>query len=330
MLILTKSILALMIGFTLSAIIGLILVPTLKKLKARQNVSSFLAKAHNKKNGVPTMGGLIFITSTLLTFLILIITGKLNFSYNLLIVVFVFLSYGLLGFVDDFLSIKKGHNEGLTTIQKLIAQILIAIVFYIIYIKTGGNNIVSFYTLNITINLGWFYPFFILFVLVGFSNATNITDGLDGLSGGLSVIAFLTFGLITWGSTWVLGYQEIAIMCFVLVGSLMGFLLYNTHPARIIMGDIGSLSLGATLATIGILTHHELTLIVVSGVFVVETLTVIIQNVSMMLTGKKVFLMTPLHHHFEKIGWQEQDIVKLFWTIGLFLGMLGVGFGVWI
>lgn len=330
MLILTKSILALMIGFTLSAIIGLILVPTLKKLKARQNVSSFLAKAHNKKNGVPTMGGLIFITSTLLTFIILILTGKLNFSYNLLIVVFVFLSYGLLGFVDDFLSIKKGHNEGLTTIQKLIAQILIAIVFYIIYIKTGGNNIVSFYTLNITINLGWFYPFFILFVLVGFSNATNITDGLDGLSGGLSVIAFLTFGLITWGSTWVVGYQEIAIICFVLVGSLMGFLLYNTHPARIIMGDTGSLSLGATLATIGILTHHELTLIVVAGVFVVETLTVIIQNVSMMLTGKKLFFLTPLHHHFEKIGWQEQDIVKLFWTIGLFLGMLGVGFGVWI
>mgnify|MGYP000859459819 CR=1 FL=1 len=178
--------------------------------------------------------------------------------------------------------------------------------------------------------MGWFYGFFILFVLVGASNAVNITDGLDGLAGGLSAIAFLSFGLISWGAGWAAGYQEIAILCFIIVGSLIGFLIYNSYPAKVFMGDTGSLALGATLATIAIITGHEITLIAVGGVFVIETLVDIIQIISVKYFGKKVFLMAPLHHHFEKLGWEERDIVKLFWVIGFILGMAGIAFGVWI
>ena len=161
------------------------------------------------------------------------------------------------------------------------------------------------------------------------SNAVNLTDGLDGLAGGLSAIAFLAFGLISWGSK-IPGNEAMAIFCFVLVGSLFGFLFYNTHPAKIFMGDTGSLCLGATLASIAILTSHEITLIVVAGVFVLETLVSIMQMVSIRFLGRKIFLMAPLHHHFEKLGWDERDIVKMFWVWGLILSMAAIAFGVWI
>lgn len=330
MLILAKAVLALMIGFILAACIGFILIPILKRMKMGQKVSIYLADSHRSKAGVPTMGGLIFILSTLITVIVLFIMGKMDFSYNLLIVIFVFISYALIGFFDDYISIKHKDNVGLTEIQKLLLQVVVALIFFFLYMKGGGDSSLEIYTLNIKIDMGWLYGFFILFVLVGGSNAVNITDGLDGLAGGLSAIAFLAFGLITWGSGWTVGYEEIAILCFVLVGSLLGFLIYNTHPAKVIMGDTGSLSLGATLATVAILTNHELTLIGVAGVFVVETLTAIIQIISIKLTGKKVFLMTPLHHHFEKLGWSEPDIVRLFWVVGFILAMAGIAFGVWI
>ena len=171
---------------------------------------------------------------------------------------------------------------------------------------------------------------FILFLLVGSSNAVNLTDGLDGLAGGLSAISFLAFGLISWGSYWIQGYQDIGIFCFVLVGSLIGFLVYNTNTAKVFMGDTGSLTLGATLATIAILTSHELSLAVIGGVFVIETLSVIIQVISVKFFHKRVFLMAPIHHHFERLGWKETDIVKLFWIIGLILALLALIYGVWL
>ena len=183
---------------------------------------------------------------------------------------------------------------------------------------------------NINVDLKWFYGIFILFLLVGSSNAVNLTDGLDGLAGGLSAIAFLCFGIITWGSTWITGYQDIAIFCFVLVGSLLGFLYFNSHPAKVFMGDTGSMALGATLAAVAILTKHELSLAVIGGVFVIETLSSIIQIYSIKRRGKKVFLMAPIHHHFEKLGWEETDIVKLFYLVGFGLGMIAVYYGVWM
>ena len=334
MLILAKAVLALMIGFILSAIFGILFIPFLKKLKIRQRVSVFLEERHKKKDGTPTMGGLIFIIPTIVSVIILLILNKIELTENLFIIMFVFVSYAFLGFIDDYLIIKKGNNKGLTEIQKLLGQLLIAIIFFIIFMKGGNEPILHIYTLGIKINMGWFYGIFILFVLVASSNAVNITDGLDGLAGGLSAIAFLAFAIISWGSDinqggWVHGGEDIAIFCFILVGSLFGYLLYNTHPAKVIMGDTGSLSLGATLASIAIITGHEFTLIIVAGVFIIETLSSIIQMISVIYFGKKVFLMTPLHHHFEKLGWDERDIVKLFWTFGLILSMAAIAFGVW-
>ncbi|MDD3453799.1 MAG: phospho-N-acetylmuramoyl-pentapeptide-transferase [Bacilli bacterium] len=330
MLILAKSILALMMGFILTIILGVVLIPYLKKKKAKQTVSVFLKNKHKEKEGTPTMGGLIFMIPTSVITLFLILTEKIEYSSNLLIILFVFLGYGVLGFIDDYLIIKRNKNEGLTEIQKLFGQLLIAIIFFFIFMKTGHSPILNIHTLGIEIHMGWLYGAFLLFMLVASSNAVNITDGLDGLAAGLSLIAFLAFGLISWSSTWVTGSGDIAVFCFILVGTLLGFLFYNTYPARIFMGDTGSLALGGTLASIAILTNHEITFIIIAGVFIIETLVCIIQTGSIMYTGKKVFLMTPLHHHFEKLGWDERDIVKAFWFVGIILAMVGVLFAVWL
>lgn len=330
MLILAKAMLAMMIGFILSIIFGLILIPILKKIKIRQKVSIYLEKRHKQKDGTPTMGGLIFIIPTILTSIILMLMGKMEFGENIFIVMFVFIAYAILGFFDDYLSIRRKNNEGLTEIQKLSGQLLIALVFFYIFMKTGNEPSLNIHTLGININMGWFYGIFLLFILVASSNAVNLTDGLDGLAGGLSAIAFLAFGLITWNAGYTTGNQDIAIFCFILLGSLLGFLCFNTYPAKVFMGDTGSLCLGATMASIAILTNHEITLIVIAGVFVVETLSAIIQMVGIMLFHRKIFLMAPLHHHFEKKGYDERDIVKAFWTVGLILATAAIGFGVWL
>ena len=330
MLILAKSILGLMLSFFVAIIVGWFLIPVLKKMNIKQSISVFTAFRHSTKEGTPTLGGLIFIIPTLITMLFLYIRGSLEISHSLLIIIFVFVSYAALGFVDDYLKIKYRNNEGLSIPQKLLVQVLIALVFFYIYMQGGGNAYLTITSLGINVNLGWIYGLFILFLLVGSSNAVNLTDGLDGLAGGLSMIAFLSFGIITWGTTWVEGYQEMAIFCFILVGSLLGFLVYNTHPAKVFMGDTGSLSLGATLAAIAILTKHELSLALIGGVFVIETLSSIIQLTAIKKFGKKVFLMTPLHHHFEKLGWDETDIVKMFLIAGFMMGMVAIYYGVWM
>ena len=316
MLLLTKAVVAIFIGFILSTFLGFILIPILKKLHFGQKISVYVGDLHRKKEGVPTMGGLIFIIPTVLSTLSLLITGKVSYTSNLGIVLLVFVGYAFIGFLDDYLSIKRGHNEGLTTYQKLFMQVLIAVGFFYIYMKSGGQTSWVVGTLGIDIEMGWLYGLFILFVLVGASNAVNLTDGLDGLAGGLSAIAFVAFSLVSL----MVGFDDIGIFSLILTGSLVGYLLYNTHPAKVIMGDTG----------IAIITHRELTLLVVAGVFVIETLSVIIQTFSVVVFKKKVFLMSPLHHHFELLGWSEQDIVKLFWVGGLLLAMAGILFGVWL
>ena len=330
MLILAKSILGLMVSFFLSVFLGYFLLPVLKKLNFRQNVSKHITERHLQKEGTPTIGGLIFIIPTIITMIVLYLRGSLEITHSLIIIMFVFISYSILGFLDDFTKIRKHNNGGLSIIQKLVAQVFIAVVFFYIYMRGGGSTHLIITSLNIDWDLKWFYGLFILFLLVGSSNAVNITDGEDGLAGGLSAIAFLSFGIITWGTTWVEGYQEIAIFCFILVGALLGFLVYNSHPAKVFMGDTGSLGLGATLASVAILTKHELSLAVIGGVFVAETLSSFIQIGAIRKCHKKVFKMAPLHHHFEQLGWEETDIVKLFWIIGFMLGMGAIYYGVWM
>ena len=326
MLLLTKAVFAIMIGFLSSVVLGLVLVPILKKMRVGQKISIFVGEAHRKKEGTPTMGGLIFILPTVLATIGLVITDKITYTSNLGIVLLVFIGYTLIGFLDDFLSVKKGNNEGLTVYQKLLMQVLIAIGFFYIYMRSGGQTAWVVGTLHIDLELGWLYGLAILFVLVGASNAVNLTDGLDGLAGGLSAIAFVAYALISLS----VGFEDIGLFSLILVGSLFGFLVYNTNPAKVFMGDTGSLALGAAMGAIAILTHRELTLLVVAFIFVIETLSVILQTFWMIAFKKKIFLMTPLHHHFEKLGWDERDIVKLFWVAGLILAMAGIVFGVWV
>ena len=326
MLLLTKAVFAIMIGFLFSVVLGLILLPLLRKLKVGQRISSYVGYSHRQKEGTPTMGGLIFIIPTVLITIGLLITDKISYSDNLAIVLVVFLGFAIIGFLDDFLSLKKHNNEGLTTYQKLLGQVIISTIFFYIYMKNGGQTSFVVGTLGIDIELTWLYGLFILFILIGASNAVNLTDGLDGLAGSLSAVAFIAFALISF----VVGFEDIGIFCLVLVGSLIGFLVFNTHPAKVFMGDTGSLALGGVMGAVAILTHRELTLLVVAGVFVIETLSVILQVFWLRFFHKKLFLMTPLHHHFEKLGWQETDIVKLFVVFGLFLAMGGIIFGVWL
>ena len=330
MLVLTKSLFALMIGFIMSTIFGILLIPGLKRIKAGQRINVYV-DAHKTKAGTPTMGGFIFIVPTVITTMLLLLTGKMEYSINLLIILFVMVSYATIGFLDDYISLKHQENKGLTQIQKLILQFIVAVVFYILFRHFGdGDSVLRITLFNFEWNLSWFYGFFILFLLVGTSNAVNLNDGLDGLAGGLSAISFLAYGLIAWGSSWISGYQEIGIYCFVLVGSIMGFLVYNSHPAKIFMGDTGSLALGATLATVAILTSHEFSLAVIGGIFVIETLSVIIQIFSVVVFKRRVFLMSPIHHHFERLGWSEGDIVKLFWIGGFILSLIALIYGVWL
>ncbi len=326
MLLLTKAVFAIMIGFLSSVVLGFVLVPILKKMRVGQKISIFVGEAHRKKEGTPTMGGLIFIVPTVLATLGLVLTDKITYTSNLGIVLLVFIGYTLIGFLDDFLSIKKGNNEGLTVYQKLFMQVLIAIGFFYIYMRSGGQTAWVVGTLHIDLEMGWLYGLAILFVLVGASNAVNLTDGLDGLAGGLCAIAFVAYALISLS----VGFEDIGLFSLILVGSLFGFLVYNTNPAKIFMGDTGSLALGAAMGAIAILTHRELTLLVVAFIFVIETLSVILQTFWMIVFKKKIFLMTPLHHHFEKLGWDERDIVKMFWVAGLILAMAGIVFGVWV
>ncbi len=326
MYLLTKVVLAVMLGFISSAVVGLFMVPLLKRLKIGQRISTYMDFFHRNKEGTPTMGGLIFIFSTILVMAVLLITKKVAFNNDLKIVLFVFVSYAFIGFLDDYLSIKKGENEGLTVVQKFLLQLFVALVFFYLYMKNGGKTSLIVTTLGIHIEMKWLYGVFILFILVGSSNAVNLTDGLDGLAAGLSGIAFVAFSLISL----MVGYTDMGIFTLVLTGSLLGFLIYNGYPAKVFMGDTGSLSLGAVMGTIAIITHREITLFIVAFVFVIETLSVIIQVFWFKTFHKRIFLMTPIHHHFQKLGWSEIEIVRSFWVVGFILAMAGIIFGVWI
>ena len=330
MLILAKAAMAMMLGFTISIACGLIFIPLLKKMHIGQMVSREINVRHLAKEGTPTMGGIIFIFPVLLSLILLYINKSINLSYNLTILIFTFLAYAVLGGVDDYLKVKYKNNAGLSIVTKFLLQMIIALIFFYLFMRAGGSTTLRFTALNIIIPLGWMFGIFILFLLVGTTNAVNITDGLDGLAAGLSTIAFLAYGIISWNCGWLEGYQEIAIFCFILVGSLLGFLVFNSHPAKVFMGDLGSLSLGGALATIAILTRHELSLAIIGGVFVIETLSSFIQIISIRRFNKKVFLRAPLHHHFEELKWNENDIVKLFYVVGLLLAMAAITYGVWL
>ena len=328
MMILTKSALIMMSCFILAMVSGIIILPILKKFKAEQRLSVYLQVSHKQKSNTPTMGGLIFIIPVIIIMVLMILLKKIEINYSLIIVMVTFISYFIIGFLDDYLIIKRNNNKGLSVKQKFLMQVFVSIIFFYLFMKAGNEPLLWIHTFNIKINIGFLYGFFILFVLLASSNAVNLTDGLDGLAAGLSFIALTTFGIITLYTTWLDGNVSLAIFLFILAGSVLGFLYYNSNPAKIFMGDTGSLALGAVLGATAIVTRHELLLALIGIVFVIETLTCVIQRIYYKFTRKRLFIMTPIHHAFEKKGWKEENIVRLFWIIGLIASMISLSFGV--
>ena len=327
---LIKCFLGMLISFVLALIVGFILIPKLKKFKASQTLSVYLEERHKEKKGTPTLGGLIFIISTLLTLILLFLLKKIEITYNLVIILITFIGYAIIGFWDDYLIIKRHDNKGLTERQKIILQIVVATIFFALFLLEGNEPLIWIHTLNIRFNIGFFYGFFIMFVLLASSNAVNLTDGLDGLAGGLAFIALVSFGILANYASWLRGNVTIGIFLFILAGGVLGFLYFNSHPAKVFMGDTGSLALGATLGAVSIVTRHELLLVLVGIVFVIETLTCIMQRMYYKRTKKRLFKMTPIHHAFEKSGWEEEEIVRLFWIIAIIASLIAVSFGVFL
>ena len=314
-----------LMGFLITVLISPVFIPFLRRLKFGQSIREEGPKSHQKKSGTPTMGGLMILFSIIISTFVM--TGRIAEptvkTYLLVLVTF---GFGLLGFLDDFIKVVLKRNLGLTSKQKLLGQIIISVIFYLIYKQNEFPTVIDLPFGDYSINLGWFFVFFILFWLVGFSNAVNLTDGLDGLVSGTAAIAFGAYAVLAWNQS----QFEIAIFRVAAVGAVLGFLVFNAHPAKVFMGDTGSLALGGALAAVAILTKLEILLIIIGGVFVIETLSVILQVASFKTTGKRIFRMSPLHHHYELIGWSEWRVVVTFWSVGLLFAILGIYIEVWL
>lgn len=313
------------LAFIITVILSPIFIPLLRRLKFGQSIREEGPKSHQAKTGTPTLGGIMIVLSIIIT----AITMALKYATlntEILSLLFVLFGFALLGFLDDFIIIVKKRNLGLTSKQKLIGQIVISIIFYFVLTWNDFSTSVSIPFTSFSIDLGWGYALFIIFWLVGFSNATNLTDGLDGLLSGTAAIAFGAFAIIAWSQSNV----EVTIFSMAVVGAVLGFLVFNANPAKVFMGDTGSLALGGAIAAISILTKTEFILLIIGGVFVAETLSVILQVISFKTTGKRIFKMSPLHHHYELSGWSEWKVVVVFWTAGLVLAIIGVFSEVWL
>lgn len=316
------------IAFLITVLLSPIFIPFLRRLKFGQSIREEGPKSHMKKKGTPTMGGIMIVLSITITSIIMALRyGDGEIGYELGLLIFVLLGYGLLGFLDDYIKVALKRNLGLTSKQKMIGQLVIAIIFYIILKKQGFPTYIQIPGTDIQWDLGIGYALLIIFMLVGASNAVNLTDGLDGLLAGTAAIAFGAFGILAWyGDPQI----DVSIFSLAVVGALLGFLVFNAHPAKVFMGDTGSLALGGAIAAIAILTKLEILLVIIGGVFVMETLSVIIQVISFKTTGKRVFKMSPLHHHYELVGWSEWRVVTTFWGIGLVFAALGIYIEVWL
>lgn len=304
-------------AFFISAVVGVLIIPLLRRLKFGQSIREEGPEAHFKKAGTPTMGGLIFLISIVVSTVGLAYINDLLTTHTIVLLI-VLIGFGLIGFLDDFIIIVAKRNLGLTSLQKLIGQIIVAIIaFFLLKLGPFETAVVIPFT-SAGIDLDVFYVAFLVFWLVGFSNAVNLTDGLDGLVGGTSTIAFSAFGVFALAY----GQNDIALFAFVVAGAMLGFLLFNSKPAKVFMGDTGSLALGGALAMLSVLIKQELLLLVIGIVFVIETLSVIIQVASFKLTGKRVFKMSPIHHHFELSGWSEWKVVVVFWGVALLAALV--------
>ncbi|HDZ87167.1 MAG TPA: phospho-N-acetylmuramoyl-pentapeptide-transferase, partial [Nitrospirae bacterium] len=330
-----RTALAVMTAIIIVFFIGPWIIERLRRMSLTQRIRSDGPQTHTAKTGTPTMGGVLIHIAILLS---VVLWGDLNNKYIWVMIVAVS-GFGLIGFADDYLKISRGNTKGLRACYKFGFQFAVALAISIFLYRTPTDPystklIVPFFK-RLVIDLGWFYVPFAILVIVGSSNAVNLTDGIDGLATGLVAIAVLANGVLVYIAGhaglssylqvfFIPGTGELTVFCGAIFGASLGFLWYNTYPAEVFMGDVGSLGLGGALGTLAIITKHEIVLAIVGGIFVIETFSVIIQVTSFKLTGKRVFRMAPIHHHFELLGWPESKTVVRFWIVGIMLALLSL------
>lgn len=311
------------IALVVSLAMGLLLIPWLKRLKFGQNIRSDGPSSHLQKTGTPTMGGVIFLVG--ISAAVLIVAPQ---RMDALAVLAITLGYGLIGFLDDYIKVVLKRSLGLRAREKLLGQIILAVAlaYGIAFWSERGTSLVlpfsGYFTPGgIQLELGWWlFLAFTLLVVVGAANAVNLTDGLDGLAAGVSLLVAVAMMLIALK----VGKYGVAAVMAALSGGCLGFLFYNRYPAKVFMGDTGSLAIGGGLGAAALITRSELFFFIIGGVFVVEVLSVMIQVISFQTTGRRVFRMSPLHHHFELGGWGENRVVLTFWVITLLLCIIGL------
>ncbi|MCR5833853.1 MAG: phospho-N-acetylmuramoyl-pentapeptide-transferase [Selenomonadaceae bacterium] len=313
----TNLLLAGAIAAVVVVLLAPVCIPILHKLKFGQSIRAEGPKSHQVKSGTPTMGGIFLIIAIIIATLFV---GEWN--TEIFLALFILIGHFVLGFIDDYIKVVRKQNQGLLARYKLAGQILIAIVTTIVAgeLLTDFKPTIWIPIIDTTLDAGILYLPFMFFVMVGASNAVNLTDGLDGLASGCMAIAASCYAVVCM----LTNHNDLAIFCAAIVGACIGFLKFNFHPAKIFMGDTGSLALGGAFAAVGILTHTEFLLAVIGLIFVCEALSVIIQVISFQTTGVRIFRMSPLHHHFELGGWSEVKVVFVFWFVSLICGVIGL------
>jgi len=330
-----RTILGVLTALFIALLVGPLVIRRLSHLQIGQNVRSDGPESHLSKAGTPTMGGLLILVSIAASTLLWSDLGN-RFVWVVLITTAVF---GAIGWVDDYLKLTQGNSKGLTAARKYTwqsaAALIAALVLYFTAQTPAETSLIVPFFKSVSINLGWFYVVLTYFVIVGTSNAVNLTDGLDGLAilpavmvaAALIVFAYVT-GHVNFSSylgvPYIAGVGEVCVFCGSIVGAGLGFLWFNTYPAQVFMGDIGALALGAALGIVAVMVRQELALVIMGGVFVVETASVILQVVSFKLTGRRIFRMAPLHHHFELKGWPEPRVIVRFWIITVILVLVAL------
>lgn len=320
-------------AFLIAFVLAPWVIRKLQEIKLGQQVRDDGPKRHLAKSGTPTMGGILIIFAVVMS---TVLWADVLNRYVWLVVIAT-IGFGAIGFADDYLKFMKARSKGLSAAQKFSAQIAVAAIIGV-FLYTLPNYTtqlsVPFFK-NFTPDLGWFYVVFAILVIVGSSNAVNLTDGLDGLAVGPVMIASLAYTIVAYVSgnrimadylliPYVEGSGEMAVFTAAILGSSLGFLWFNTYPASVFMGDVGSLPLGAALGTVAVISKHELLLLLVGGVFVIEAVSVIFQVASFKSRGKRIFLMAPIHHHFEMKGWEEPKVVVRLWIIAILLALLSL------
>lgn len=317
------------IALVLSVLFGIFVIPMLRRLKFGQEIREEGPAWHASKSGTPTMGGIIFILSIIVTLAAMFVWTasdgiSMGNTVDLVLVILLSLAFGAIGFIDDYIKVVKKRNLGLTAAQKFSLQFVVALIFATV-VAIGGSTgtVIDLPFTSVDFDLSWFYIPFVIFVMLATVNSVNLTDGLDGLATSITIVISIFYMLISTS----MGNHAMSLLTAVLCGSLVGFLLFNWKPAKVFMGDTGSLFLGGAVCGLAIMLKQPITLLIVGFVYVMETLSVIMQVTSYKLTGKRIFKMSPIHHHFEMCGWSEVTIVCVFSAVTVLLCALMYYFG---